>query len=252
MPWPAIIAGAANVAGAVGSYLSNRRAAKTARRNTDRTIQANREMAEYAYSKDLEMWERQNMYNRPSAQMERFKDAGLNPNLIYGQGTPGQAAQMPQYNAPDQQYNYAPVANPMQFIGEFANLDIKQAQADNIRAQTRKVETDREISKAVETLKQYEINDAWRSNERESARFDMWENKGGADIDWKRYVAESTEQQARAMNTGLRNTYQRELNKFIKQGITPGDSIKLRIASQILDKFNISTEWIDNFLKKVQ
>lgn len=33
----------------------------------------------------VEMWNLQNQYNTPSAQMQRYKDAGLNPNLIYSQ-----------------------------------------------------------------------------------------------------------------------------------------------------------------------
>jgi len=33
----------------------------------------------------LSDWNLQNEYNSPAAQMQRFKDAGLNPNLIYGQ-----------------------------------------------------------------------------------------------------------------------------------------------------------------------
>lgn len=40
----------------------------------------------------LEMWNLMNEYNTPSAQMTRFKEAGLNPMLIYGQGTPGNAS----------------------------------------------------------------------------------------------------------------------------------------------------------------
>lgn len=35
----------------------------------------------------LDMWNRENAYNTPAAQMARFKDAGLNPNLIYGNGS---------------------------------------------------------------------------------------------------------------------------------------------------------------------
>lgn len=31
------------------------------------------------------LWEQQNQYDSPSAQMQRFRDAGLNPHLIYGQ-----------------------------------------------------------------------------------------------------------------------------------------------------------------------
>jgi len=33
--------------------------------------------------------QREKEYNSPTAQMQRYKDAGLNPHLIYGQGTPG-------------------------------------------------------------------------------------------------------------------------------------------------------------------
>lgn len=33
--------------------------------------------------------DRMNEYNSPKSQMARYTDAGLNPNLIYGQGTPG-------------------------------------------------------------------------------------------------------------------------------------------------------------------
>lgn len=36
---------------------------------------------EQAYN--LELWNLQNQYNSPAAQMERYQDAGLNPNLIY-------------------------------------------------------------------------------------------------------------------------------------------------------------------------
>ena len=32
-------------------------------------------------------WNRTNEYNSPAAQMQRFKDAGLSPHLIYGQMT---------------------------------------------------------------------------------------------------------------------------------------------------------------------
>lgn len=34
---------------------------------------------------ELEMWNLKNQYDSPAAQMQRYQDAGLNPNLIYGQ-----------------------------------------------------------------------------------------------------------------------------------------------------------------------
>lgn len=90
-------------AGFYDTYQSN----KTARRNTDKTIAANRKEAELAYQRSVEMWHMQNAYNSPQAQMERFKAAGLNPHLIYGQGNSGNASGAPEYHAPDIQYRYA-------------------------------------------------------------------------------------------------------------------------------------------------
>lgn len=40
-----------------------------------------------AYERDVAMWNMQNAYNTPAAQMERLKDAGLNPMLVYGNGS---------------------------------------------------------------------------------------------------------------------------------------------------------------------
>lgn len=67
--------------------------------------QGNRELAEYAYEKNLEMWNRQNVYNSPVEQIQRLKDAGLNPNIIYGNGSAstGNASNPPSYNAPQLQ-----------------------------------------------------------------------------------------------------------------------------------------------------
>lgn len=50
-------------------------------------------------------WNRQNEYNHPKAQMERLKQAGLNPHLVYGQnvsGATGQAQQ--QHKVPEAEF----------------------------------------------------------------------------------------------------------------------------------------------------
>lgn len=51
-----------------------------------------------AWSRNVEMWNLQNAYNTPSAQMSRLRQAGLNPNLVYGSGVTGNnAGSTPQY-----------------------------------------------------------------------------------------------------------------------------------------------------------
>lgn len=79
---------------------------KLSRENTRRTIDANKAEAELAYQRSIDMWNMQNQYNTPQAQMQRFLDAGLNPHLIYGQGNPGNAGTPPNYSPPDIQYRF--------------------------------------------------------------------------------------------------------------------------------------------------
>ena len=64
------------VGGLVGSLASSILGNRGARR---RQQQADRQ--------NIKFWEMQNAYNTPKAQMGRLKDAGLNPNLIYGSGS---------------------------------------------------------------------------------------------------------------------------------------------------------------------
>ena len=47
------------------------------------------------------MWNLQNEYNSPQAQMKRFEEAGLNPALIYSQGNPGNATNAPVKGVPE-------------------------------------------------------------------------------------------------------------------------------------------------------
>ena len=60
---------------------------------------SNKKLAQYSFNKNVEMWKMQNKYNSPKEQMARYNQAGLNPNLMYGKGTPGNAQTMPQYQS---------------------------------------------------------------------------------------------------------------------------------------------------------
>lgn len=121
-----------------------------AKRNTDLTIKANKELADYQYQKNLESWKLQNEYNTPAAQMQRFKDAGLNPNLIYGQGNAGNAQQISSYQAPKVDYQYKSPIDPMQmtsaylgFRKEMANVQTAEAvarHAEKFQSERAKVE----------------------------------------------------------------------------------------------------------------
>lgn len=81
------------------------------------------------------IFERDAAYNSPEAQMQRFKDAGLNPNLIYGQGSPGNVTG----TAPSAQGNVKldVVAQILQATMMKKEIEFKDAQIDAIKTNTR-------------------------------------------------------------------------------------------------------------------
>jgi len=80
---------------------------------------------------NLQQWHRQNAYNSPQAQMQRFKDAGLNPNLIYGRGNSGNAGAVAPAKAPDFKFK-----SPIQDMARYADTSLIPLQRDNLEAQT--------------------------------------------------------------------------------------------------------------------
>lgn len=138
---------AGSVLPGIGSIISQNMANKQSVRNTEMTYQKNRELADYQYGRDLDMWNKSNAYNSPSAQMQRLKEAGLNPNLVYGNGSPAGATaqQIPKYQAPQVSYNAPPPGSPGQLmqvdiLGQFQDYRVKQATIDNLRAQKKATE----------------------------------------------------------------------------------------------------------------
>lgn len=85
------------------------------------TNQANRELAQYNWEQQLAMWNRQNEYNAPSAQMSRLKDAGLNPHLVYGNGVTGNTSgQLP---APQLAHMEAPRVEALRYGDAFKGVE---------------------------------------------------------------------------------------------------------------------------------
>lgn len=109
-------------------------------------------LAEYAYSKELEQWNRQNEYNDPAAQMARYRAAGLNPNLAVGNA--GNASSSPSYAAPTlQRATVSPVSHPAAAavsaiapaIMAYQDMQMKQEQIKQISNQNSLFSTQRDL-----------------------------------------------------------------------------------------------------------
>lgn len=97
-----------------------------------------RKLQQKQMEQDEKFWHMQNEYNSPQAQMKRLQEAGLNPNLIYGQSSGGAAGQATALKSPDYQDSATKIIDPegaMAAIGGYADYNIKQAQTDNLKVQ---------------------------------------------------------------------------------------------------------------------
>ena len=84
----------------------------------------------------IDMWNKQNEYNLPTNQMQRLRDAGINPHLAYSQGQP-----MNTSNAPASPTGIGSMPQgvaPQMNIGEVFNALLTSAQVKNMNAQTEK------------------------------------------------------------------------------------------------------------------
>lgn len=142
---PSLIAGGAGVLGSVinaGSQLGT---------NSSQLSYA-REMYDKQRADALADWNMQNQYNSPKEQMARFKEAGLNPNLIYGQmsNSPVVRSSSPQsYNPTAPQVDLTRPAGMA--LDAYYDTQLKAAQINNLKEQNELLKQDGLI-KVFETM----------------------------------------------------------------------------------------------------
>lgn len=128
----------AEIASAAGSLLSNVFGSIFSNNSAKKVARENRQFA-------LEMWNKNNEYNTPLNQMNRLKEAGLNPNLMYGQGTTGNAsAPASAEGRKPTQYDFMPALQMYQQIRmnksqqqlQDSQAELNHAQAAKVKAET--------------------------------------------------------------------------------------------------------------------
>lgn len=139
----------ASSVGAIGTSIYNNRAAK---KENDATREYNLKLAQMQNQINVEQWQRENDYNSPTAQVQRLKDAGLNPNLLYGGGVSNMASSSPQMTS-------GALATPTPLVGMpnsvgdaimmSKQMEMMDAQIEGIRAQSRKTLADAGLSETA-------------------------------------------------------------------------------------------------------
>lgn len=105
---PLTIAGITAGVNALGSFFKSIGQKKREQRQQN----YQKELLDYQNNLALSNWNKENEYNSPSAQMQRYTEAGLNPNLVYGQSNA--SGSIGEYQPP----SVTPVTDNMEIIGD--------------------------------------------------------------------------------------------------------------------------------------
>lgn len=117
----------------MNNYIINKQLSAQAAEN-EKNRQYNLKLAQMQNQWNIQQWNNENAYNSPSAQMERMKQAGLNPDMMYGGGVSGNlAANSPQMTsgAPSSPMDWSALGNK-KTLGQtiMDSLAIEQARAN--------------------------------------------------------------------------------------------------------------------------
>lgn len=127
--------GAATVGSGINAWLTER--------NNKRMIAENRAAEE-----------RERAYNSPVEQMRRLKEAGLNPNLIYGSGgnTGNLSARATETNSPQIQFN------PLDVLRAREELRNMKKTGENLDQQNKKTKAETRIAEAGADVAEHDAN----------------------------------------------------------------------------------------------
>lgn len=260
---PAIIGGSSFL----GNMFGN---ASNARQNRE-----NREWQE-------KMWRMNNEYNTPTNQMARFKEAGLNPHLIYGQAgynasTPSLPQQFQEFNPntfSDAAMAYVSVRKQQTEIDNLekarevmeADEMLKKAQSVKNLSDSAKTDQDKQQAKDLfsTTVAQAELNvkNTEIMSRKLEAEIDSigWKNRlDRAQIDSLKQGVEESKQ--RIISARFDNNYkavQTELGRLDielkKLGVMPSDPAYMRIITRVLSEsgIDVMNNSKDNFLQDFQ
>lgn len=123
--------------------------------NTNRQNKKNREFAEQQANQQrqwsMDDWYLQNEYNSPTSQMARLREAGLNPNLVYGKGADNTSQAVRSSPPASYQGKAAQIDLPAfnNTLMTHMDLKMKTAQIDNLKVQNTVLEQEAALKAAT-------------------------------------------------------------------------------------------------------
>lgn len=202
------------------------------KQNVNRTTQGNLELAKYEHSKNLEMWNLNNAYNSPEAQMERLRKAGLNPNMVYGSGkvAGNTSGEFPKYNAPTVDHSGVVAPRIPDMINMYQDVELKNAQIDNA-----KLVADQ---KRLENAFLNSSLGARVTRERSKSLRESYEyQKSSKDLTLKDLQIEMTQKKIEEKDYDL--IFKKYRNEWMQEGFTSSDNVAFRMLVRMMQESGI-------------
>lgn len=213
--WGQYAGAAANIIGGVANIVGQNKMNKKQREFT-------KQMYEQQRLDNYLNWKLQNEYNAPTAQMDRLKAAGLNPNLIYGSGAPitaesihngspgGWNPQTPDFQAPGAAIGSA--------LDRHYDIRMKNAQVSNMEKQGRLLDQDAQLKEIQRKSDEfdYQMKDNLRSYTLQGAELDYRTREN-------RFEYEKNEEARKALQStsNLSEATERILKSEAERGLVP-------------------------------
>lgn len=150
--WGSLASAGAAVFGTMQNNKNINKQISAQRQENEKMRKYNLDLAKMQNEWNRNQWQMENAYNSPSAQIERMREAGLNPNMMYGGGVSGNLS------ASSPSMSSGAAATPM----DFSSLANKKTVGDAImqtlaveqaRANVRKTNAEADIQESDSTVR---------------------------------------------------------------------------------------------------
>lgn len=154
-----------SIAGVIGQNRVVNKQIEAQKRENQLNREYNLMLARQQNQWNLEQWQRENDYNSPTSQMARLRQAGLNPDLMYGQGTTGNSAGSPEMTsgAPSEPTDMSAMLSKRSFgqtmqqiLDKEQQRRMNEAQIEAIKANTNKTNSEtqgQDINNAIQQIR---------------------------------------------------------------------------------------------------
>lgn len=211
-----------------------------------------REMYDKQYADNLRFWGMQNEYNSPQNQAKRLQEAGINKNVLAGAGLPGNAGPVQTPDVQPAQFRTPEWGKGLEnagltYMNSIYDLQIKQAQAKQIEAQTQVTQEDAILRKLQQlstmagterTKKQTEwsvfdlgLAQELRETSADYKRELLRQLKTNIDLSINKDSRESLQ-----TTSNIKEAAERMLNMKSQRGHTVADTFRIRKSLDIMDK----------------